>query len=34
MNTIQKKKKKKKKNRKIYIAFDDMIFDILNNKTT
>ena len=25
---------KKKKNRKIYILFDDMIVDILNNKTT
>ena len=28
MNTIQKK------NCKIYIVFDDMIVDILNNKTT
>ena len=28
MNTIQKK------NRKIYIVFDDMIVDILTNKTT
>ena len=27
-------KKIKKKNRKIYILFDDMIVDILNNKTT
>ena len=27
-------KKIEKKNRKIYILFDDMIVDILNNKTT
>ena len=27
-------KKIKKKNRKIYILFDDMIVDRLNNKTT